>query len=114
MERIARLEAQVQRLDAENRQLLEPFVRWAYNAHTRGLDMIFESRPSPRQLRPNSAKMIPGPKKASHIEMQLWWKRWYMLPSSWKVRKFGEMASPCFLSENDDLLNAYKDTGSCM
>lgn len=47
MTRIARLEAENQRLDAENRRLLEQFVVWAYNAHTRGLDKNFLSQPLP-------------------------------------------------------------------
>jgi hypothetical protein len=38
LERIARLEAENRRLEAENERLLEQFVRWAYNAHVRGLD----------------------------------------------------------------------------
>lgn len=38
LERIARLEGENARLEAENQQLLGQFVRWAYYAHTRGLD----------------------------------------------------------------------------
>lgn len=45
--RLARLEAENDRLQAENDRLLEQFVRWAYNAHTRGLDEGFLSRPLP-------------------------------------------------------------------
>jgi hypothetical protein len=47
LERIARLEAQNMRLEEENRRLLEQFARWAYNAHTRGLNESFLSRPLP-------------------------------------------------------------------
>ncbi|MBI2241298.1 MAG: hypothetical protein HYU59_10915 [Magnetospirillum gryphiswaldense] len=37
LDRIARLEAENARLERENNALLEQFVRWAYNAHSRGL-----------------------------------------------------------------------------
>lgn len=47
LERIARLEGENARLAAENQRLLEQFVTWAYNAHTRGLDSAFLSRPLP-------------------------------------------------------------------
>lgn len=45
--RIARLEGENQRLRMENDHLLEQFVRWAYNAYSRGLDEQFLSRPLP-------------------------------------------------------------------
>lgn len=48
MARIDRLEAENQRLNAENHRLLEQFARWAYNAHTRGLDKNFLNQPKPR------------------------------------------------------------------
>ena len=44
MERIERLKAENERLKAENNSLLEQFARWAYNAHTRGLDEAFLNR----------------------------------------------------------------------
>ena len=47
LERLARLEAEVTRLKAENEALLGQFARWAYNAHTRGLDKAFLNRPLP-------------------------------------------------------------------
>ncbi len=47
LERIARLETENRRLESENNRLLEQFVLWAYNAHTRGLDHIFLDRPIP-------------------------------------------------------------------
>ena len=47
LDRIARLVAENQRLESENNRLLEQFARWAYNAHTRGLDDTFLSRPLP-------------------------------------------------------------------
>lgn len=47
LQRIARLEAENSRLAMENQRLLEQFVCWAYNAHTRGLDEVFLSRPLP-------------------------------------------------------------------
>jgi hypothetical protein len=46
--RIARLEIENQRLEAENQRLLEQFVVWAYNAHSRGLSKEFLSQPLPR------------------------------------------------------------------
>jgi DNA-binding transcriptional MerR regulator len=46
-ERIARLEAENQRLRMENDRLLGQFVRWAYNAYIRGLDEQFLARPLP-------------------------------------------------------------------
>ena len=46
-DRIARLEGENQRLQMENDRLLEHFVRWAYNAYSRGLDEQFLSRPLP-------------------------------------------------------------------
>jgi hypothetical protein len=48
LERIARLEAENARLESENQRLLGQFACWAYNAHTRGLDQAFLSRPLPR------------------------------------------------------------------
>jgi hypothetical protein len=47
-ERIARLLAENQRLESENQRLLEQFIRWLYNARTRGLDESFLNRPLPR------------------------------------------------------------------
>lgn len=47
LDRIARLEAENRRLESENNQLLEQFARWAYNAHTRGLDHDFLNRSLP-------------------------------------------------------------------
>ena len=43
--RIARLEAENQRLATENEQLLEQFARWAYNAHVREMDEEALNRP---------------------------------------------------------------------
>lgn len=45
LERIARLEAENSRLMRENNALLEQFVRWAYNAHSRGLTEDFLNQP---------------------------------------------------------------------
>lgn len=47
LERIARLEVENTRLESENEKLLEQFARWAYNAHTRGLDHDFLNRALP-------------------------------------------------------------------
>jgi uncharacterized protein (UPF0335 family) len=47
LERIARLEVENKRLESENEKLLEQFARWAYNAHTRGMDSNFLNQPLP-------------------------------------------------------------------
>ncbi|MCD0254780.1 hypothetical protein JWH16_13380 [Xanthomonas campestris pv. campestris] len=47
MDRIALLEAQLQRVCAENTRLLEQFARWAYNASVRGLDDVYLNSPLP-------------------------------------------------------------------
>lgn len=57
LDKIARLEAENQRLKSENSQLLEQFVRWAYNAHTRGLNHDFLSKPLPRVHRGQTTKI---------------------------------------------------------
>lgn len=44
---VARLRSENARLKAENEALLQQFVRWAYNAFTRGLDESFLNRPLP-------------------------------------------------------------------
>lgn len=41
LDKLARVEGENRRLIAENSALLEQFVRWAYNAHTRGLSEAF-------------------------------------------------------------------------
>lgn len=46
-DRIERLSNECNRLKAENNLLLEQFVRWAYNAHLRGLDEQYLSQPLP-------------------------------------------------------------------
>lgn len=45
--RIARLEAEKCRLEAENARLLEKFAIWSYNAYTHGLDEEALNRPLP-------------------------------------------------------------------
>lgn len=55
-DQIERLQAQNRRLEAENNQLLEQFVRWAYNAHTRGLDQDFLNRDLPPVRRGQTQK----------------------------------------------------------
>lgn len=45
MQYINRLEVEIERLKLENNNLLEQFLRWAYNAHTRGLDQDFLNQP---------------------------------------------------------------------
>lgn len=46
--RISELEARVERLERENHQLLEQFLRWAYNAKVRGLAPEDLNRELPR------------------------------------------------------------------
>lgn len=60
LERLARLQVENKRLESENEQLLEQFVRWAYNAHTRGLDNKFLNQPLPSVNRGQSAKLGGG------------------------------------------------------
>lgn len=57
LQRIARLEAQNQRLSNENNILLNQFVRWAYNAHSRGLDQAFLDTPLPSVSRARSDRL---------------------------------------------------------
>jgi len=57
LERIRRLEAENARLEAENQALLGQFACWAYNAHTRGLDHAFLSRPLPTVNRDQTAPL---------------------------------------------------------
>lgn len=45
--RLARRETEVARLQTENTRLLEQFVVWLYNAHTRGLSLADLERPMP-------------------------------------------------------------------
>ncbi|CRD46310.1 hypothetical protein [Stenotrophomonas indicatrix] len=47
IDRIVRLEGELERLEAENARLLEQFVRWAYNASVRGLDDAYLNSPLP-------------------------------------------------------------------
>lgn len=47
MDRILRLEAELERVYRENNCLLEQFVRWSYNASLRGLDADYLNSPLP-------------------------------------------------------------------
>lgn len=60
--RVSRLEAENDRLQQENDRLLEQFVRWAYNAHTRGLDEAFLNRSLPQVDRRPTKKPALGTK----------------------------------------------------
>jgi hypothetical protein len=67
-QRNARLEAQNERLRRENSSLLEQFVRWAYNASTRGLDKDFLNQPLPsvhRDATDQPVSAVPSQKEAS-------------------------------------------------
>jgi hypothetical protein len=46
-EQIANLRAKVARLEDENQKLKVQFIRWAHNAHKRGLDETFLNQPLP-------------------------------------------------------------------
>ena len=48
IERMERLQAQVERLEKENKALLLQFRRWAYNASINGLDLDALDRPLPQ------------------------------------------------------------------
>jgi len=56
LDKLARLEGENRRLIAENGALLEQFVRWAYNAHTRGLSEAFLNSALPLVDRKRSMK----------------------------------------------------------
>lgn len=59
LDRADRLAAENQRLKAENDRLLEQFVRWAYNASSRGLDEVFLSAPLPEvDRRPSKVSRV--------------------------------------------------------
>lgn len=47
LDRIERLEAEVKRFTNENDALLAQFVRWAYNANSKGLTLDFLNQPLP-------------------------------------------------------------------
>lgn len=47
LDRISRLEAENERLKVENANLLEQFMRWTYNASTRGLGIDFLNQALP-------------------------------------------------------------------
>lgn len=64
LERIARLESENRRLEAENNALLEQFARWAYNAQTRNLTKEFLNNPLPAVDRERS-KPLPPARKSS-------------------------------------------------
>lgn len=48
MERLARRDAEVERLKGENQRLMEQFVVWLYNAQIRGIGQTDLGRPLPR------------------------------------------------------------------
>lgn len=54
LQRIARLEVENERLKSENNNLLEQFVRWAYNLSTQALDEKFLNQPLPSVHRESS------------------------------------------------------------
>ncbi len=52
----ARREAEIDRLKAENTRLLEQFVRWSYNANSRGIGEEVLNRPLPAVNRGSSLR----------------------------------------------------------
>ena len=65
LERIARLESENTRVEAENQRLLGQFARWAYNANTRGLDRDFLNQPLPSVNRDQTALPLKPAKRQS-------------------------------------------------
>ena len=62
LDRMARLEAENQRLAAENNALLEQFARWAYNAHTRNLTNEFlKALPAVDRERSKQPRLVRKP-----------------------------------------------------
>ena len=55
----ARRGAEIERLKAENARLLEQFVRWAYNANTRGVSEEVLNRPLPAVNRDSAFRRPP-------------------------------------------------------
>ena len=63
LERIARLDGENARLEAENQRLLGQFARWAYNANTRGFDRDFLNQPLPAVNRDQTAQPLKRVKR---------------------------------------------------
>ena len=62
LERISRLEAENQRLLAENERLNEKFVRWAFNAYVRGMGETDLDRPLPQMDRRQTLSLVSSSK----------------------------------------------------
>lgn len=65
LDKVARLEAQVERLEAENARLLEQFARWAYNANMRGLGEAYLNSPLPEVNRQHDERTAAARRVAS-------------------------------------------------
>ncbi len=66
-ERIEALSAENSRLKKESDALLEQFTRWAYNAHSRGLDEKFLNKPLPPINRGKTEEQnVSGNRKRTH------------------------------------------------
>ena len=68
LDKVARLEGMVERLEAENTRLLEQFARWAYNANTRGLDEAYLNSPLPDVNRQHGEQRPAGQRAAPAVK----------------------------------------------
>lgn len=66
LDRIARLEAERERLRMENQNLLEQFMRWTYNASARGLGVDFLNQPLP-MVEKGTTKEKRGKEKRARV-----------------------------------------------
>lgn len=66
LQRIIRLQAENERLNRENNNLLNQFIRWAYNASTRNLSKEFLDQPLPgvNRDRTREPKLISSQNKS--------------------------------------------------
>lgn len=61
LERLARCSAEKELLQSENNRLLEQFVVWAYNAHTKNLSKETLNRPLPKIDRESTKESVNKP-----------------------------------------------------
>lgn len=65
LQRIARLESENLRLEAERANLLEQFARWTYNAHTRGLGLEVLNKALPEVNRDQTRRTQQSTKRGT-------------------------------------------------